>query len=51
MGQLEKQQQLSEADWQAMKAEVQREIDAAVAFAEDSPFPSPEQAAEDVFAA
>ena len=31
--------------------DVQREIEAAVAFAEDSPFPTPEQAAEDVFAA
>ncbi len=51
MGQLEKQQQLSAADWQAMQAEVQREIDAAVAFAEESPFPTPEHAAEDVFAA
>jgi pyruvate dehydrogenase E1 component alpha subunit len=51
MGQLKEQQQLSEADWQAMKAGVQREIDAAVAFAEASPFPTPEQAVEDVFAA
>jgi TPP-dependent pyruvate/acetoin dehydrogenase alpha subunit len=51
MGRLEREQQLSEADWQAMKADVQREIDAAVAFAEDSPFPTPEQAAEDVYAA
>ena len=50
-GQLEEQQQLSETDWQAMKAGVLREIDAAVAFAETSPFPTPQQAAEDVFAA
>ena len=50
-GQLEEQQQFSKADWQAMQAEVQREIDAAVAFAETSPFPTAEQAAQDVFAA
>jgi TPP-dependent pyruvate/acetoin dehydrogenase alpha subunit len=51
MGQLKEQRQLSEADWRAMQAEVQQEIDAAVAFAEASPFPTPEQATEDVFAA
>jgi TPP-dependent pyruvate/acetoin dehydrogenase alpha subunit len=51
LGQLKEQQQLSEADWQGMKAEVQRAIDAAVVFAERSPFPTPQQAAEDVFAA
>ena len=51
LGQLKEQQQLSAADWQAMQAEVQRDIDAAVAFAETSPFPTPEQATEDVFAA
>jgi acetoin:2,6-dichlorophenolindophenol oxidoreductase subunit alpha len=48
---LEQQQQLDAADWQAMRAEVQGEIDAAVAFAEASPFPTAQQAAEDVFAA
>jgi TPP-dependent pyruvate/acetoin dehydrogenase alpha subunit len=48
---LKQQRQLSEVDWQGMKTEVQREIDAAVAYAETSPFPTPEQAAEDVFAA
>jgi acetoin:2,6-dichlorophenolindophenol oxidoreductase subunit alpha len=51
MRQLEAQQQLSEADWQAMQADVQGQIDAAIAFAEASPFPSPEHALEDVFAA
>jgi TPP-dependent pyruvate/acetoin dehydrogenase alpha subunit len=51
MRQLEAQQQLSEADWQAMQADVQGQIDAAVAFAESSPFPSPQHALEDVFAA
>jgi TPP-dependent pyruvate/acetoin dehydrogenase alpha subunit len=49
--QLEEQQQLRAAEWQAMKVEVQGEIEAAVAFAERSPFPAPEQAVEDVFAA
>jgi TPP-dependent pyruvate/acetoin dehydrogenase alpha subunit len=51
MGQLKEQRQLSEADWRAMQAEVQQEIDTAVAFAEASPLPTPEQATEDVFAA
>ena len=49
--QLTEQQQLNEADWQGMRAEVEREIAAAVAFADASPFPTPEQAVEDVFAA
>jgi len=49
--QLGEQQQMSDADWQGMNAEVQREIEAAVAFAEASPFPTAEQAAQDVFAA
>jgi pyruvate dehydrogenase E1 component alpha subunit len=51
VSQLRDHQQLGEEDWQAMRADVQREIDAAVAFAEKSPFPFPEQAVEDVFAA
>jgi TPP-dependent pyruvate/acetoin dehydrogenase alpha subunit len=49
--QLQEQQQLSEADWHAMTAAVQSNIEDAVAFAEASPFPSPEQATDDVFAA
>jgi pyruvate dehydrogenase E1 component alpha subunit len=49
--QLEGQQQFAAADWQALEEEVLSEIEAAVAFAEASPFPSPEQATEDVFAA
>jgi acetoin:2,6-dichlorophenolindophenol oxidoreductase subunit alpha len=49
--QLEDQQQLAAPDWQAMEAHVQSEIAAAVAFAEASPYPAPEQATEDVFAA
>jgi pyruvate dehydrogenase E1 component alpha subunit len=48
---LQEQQQLSEADWQTMTAAVQSDIEDAVAFAEASPFPSPEQATDDVFAA
>jgi acetoin:2,6-dichlorophenolindophenol oxidoreductase subunit alpha len=48
---LKEQQQLSEADWQGMNDHVQREIAAAVEFAEASPFPTPQQAVEDVFAA
>jgi TPP-dependent pyruvate/acetoin dehydrogenase alpha subunit len=49
--QLQEQQQLSEADWHTMTAAVQSNIEDAVAFAEASPFPSPEQATDDVFAA
>jgi pyruvate dehydrogenase E1 component alpha subunit len=49
--QLQEQQQLSEADWHTMTAAVQSNIGDAVAFAEASPFPSPEQATDDVFAA
>ena len=48
--QLQEQQQLSEADWHAMTVAVQSDIEHAVAFAEASPFPSPEQATDDVFA-
>ncbi len=51
VGQLQDQQQLSSVEWQTMRAEVLGEIDAAVRFAEGSPFPSPEHATEDVFAA
>jgi acetoin:2,6-dichlorophenolindophenol oxidoreductase subunit alpha len=49
--QLEQEQQLPAADWQALQAQVLGAIEAAVAFAEQSPFPAPEQATEDVFAA
>ncbi len=42
--------QLSEQEWQAMDAEILAEVEAAVAFAEASPFPEPEAALEDVFA-
>jgi pyruvate dehydrogenase E1 component alpha subunit len=51
LGQLKAQNQLSDADWEALKAGVQRDIEAAVAFAEASPFPAPEQALEDMYAA
>jgi pyruvate dehydrogenase E1 component alpha subunit len=48
---LKAQGQLSDKDLAAMKADVSRGIEAAVAFAEQSPFPRPEQALDDVFAA
>jgi pyruvate dehydrogenase E1 component alpha subunit len=51
VAQLQDQQALSSAEWQAMRAEVLGEIDGAVRFAEGSPFPGPEHATEDVFAA
>jgi pyruvate dehydrogenase E1 component alpha subunit len=40
----------SEADLVAIEADVDRRIDAAVAFAESSPFPEPSDALEDVYA-
>jgi pyruvate dehydrogenase E1 component alpha subunit len=42
--------QLGDEEWEAMDREILRAIDAAVAFAEASPVPSPEAALEDVFA-
>ncbi|MEW6297345.1 MAG: thiamine pyrophosphate-dependent dehydrogenase E1 component subunit alpha [Thermodesulfobacteriota bacterium] len=39
------------AELDAVKAEVKREVDDAVAFAMESPFPKPEEALEDMFAA
>ncbi len=50
-GQLEAQGALTDADWQAMNKEVSATIGDAVAFAEASPFPAPEQALEDMYAA
>jgi acetoin:2,6-dichlorophenolindophenol oxidoreductase subunit alpha len=50
-GHLQDRQELTEAGWQALNADVRRTIDAAVAFAEASPFPGVEQATADVFAA
>lgn len=41
----------TQAELDAIKAEVKRAVDEAVAFALDSPFPQPEEALEDVFAA
>jgi acetoin:2,6-dichlorophenolindophenol oxidoreductase subunit alpha len=43
--------QLTEAEWEAMDREILAEIEAAVSFAKASPFPAPEKALEDVFAA
>ena len=42
---------MTDADWQAMHKEVMATIGDAVAFAEASPFPAPEQALEDMYAA
>jgi TPP-dependent pyruvate/acetoin dehydrogenase alpha subunit len=48
---LKAQGQMSDADWRAMDKEVVAAIEKAVAFAEASPFPAPEQALEDMYAA
>jgi len=49
--QLKDQGELDDSGLRSMEAEVKRALDAAVAFAEASPFPLPEQATDDVFAA
>jgi TPP-dependent pyruvate/acetoin dehydrogenase alpha subunit len=41
----------TQAELDAIKAEVKREIDEAVTFALESPFPKPEEALEDMFSA
>jgi pyruvate dehydrogenase E1 component alpha subunit len=43
--------QLTDAEWQAIDAEVLAAIDSAVAYAKASPFPAPDSALDDVFAA
>lgn len=48
---LRDQRELDDAGLQAMEADVVRALDDAVAFAEASPLPLPEQATDDVFAA
>src|SRR5690348_9865888 len=48
---LRDQDELDDAGLRAMEGEIMVAIDAAVAFAEASPFPLPEQATDDVFAA
>jgi TPP-dependent pyruvate/acetoin dehydrogenase alpha subunit len=48
---LRDQGELDDAGLRAIEAEVMRALDAAVAFAEASPLPLPEQATDDVFAA
>ncbi len=47
----QQQGQLTEEEWQAMDREILAAVQAAVEFAEASPFPAPEAALEDVFAA
>jgi pyruvate dehydrogenase E1 component alpha subunit len=51
LGQLKAQGAMTDADWQAMNTEVLATIGGAAAFAEKSPFPTPEQALEDMYAA
>jgi acetoin:2,6-dichlorophenolindophenol oxidoreductase subunit alpha len=51
LGQLKAQGAITDADWQATQQEVITTIGGAVAFAEASPFPKPEQALEDMYAA
>jgi TPP-dependent pyruvate/acetoin dehydrogenase alpha subunit len=48
---MQQQGQLSDEEWQTMDDEIMQEIEASVAFAEASPFPPPEAALEDLFAA
>jgi acetoin:2,6-dichlorophenolindophenol oxidoreductase subunit alpha len=49
--QLREQSYLDDGEQQAIEREVMATIEAAVAFAEASPFPAPEEAVQDVFAA
>ena len=49
--QLREQGYLDDAGMEAMEREIMTALEAAVAFAEASPFPLPEQATEDAFAA
>ena len=43
--------QLSDEEWKAMDDEILAKVEAAVDFAKASPFPAPERATDDVFAA
>jgi TPP-dependent pyruvate/acetoin dehydrogenase alpha subunit len=49
--QLRDQAELDDAGLQGIEREIMAALEAAVAFAEASPFPLPEHAADDVFAA
>jgi TPP-dependent pyruvate/acetoin dehydrogenase alpha subunit len=49
--QLREQGYLDDTELQTMERDIMAALDAAVAFAEASPFPTPEQATEDAFAA
>lgn len=51
LGQLKAQGAMTDADWQTLDKEVLASIEAAVAFAEGSPFPKSEHALEDMYAA
>jgi acetoin:2,6-dichlorophenolindophenol oxidoreductase subunit alpha len=51
LGQLKAQGAMTDADWQAMDEEVLASIEAAVVYAAASPFPKPEHALEDMYAA
>jgi pyruvate dehydrogenase E1 component alpha subunit len=42
---------VTQAELDAIKTEVQRDLDEAVQFAIDSPLPAPEEALEDMFSA
>jgi pyruvate dehydrogenase E1 component alpha subunit len=50
MNQLKEQRILTDADWQVMDEQILHEIDQAVSFAKESPFPPLAAALEDVFA-
>ena len=49
--QMREQGDLDHAGMEAMERDIMTTLEAAIAFAEASPFPTPEQAAEDAFAA
>ena len=51
MRRLREQGELDDAGLQGMEREIMGSLEAAVAFAEASPFPLPEHATDDVFAA
>jgi pyruvate dehydrogenase E1 component alpha subunit len=49
--QLRDQGELDDAGLQSMEGDIRAALEAAIAFAEASPFPLPEQATDDVFSA
>jgi TPP-dependent pyruvate/acetoin dehydrogenase alpha subunit len=46
----DRQGQLSDEEWQAMDAEIVARVERAVAFAKASPFPTGDDALEDIYA-